>query len=56
MAKLEELQPNTVIRGILPDCSVTLVSLQWFGSAAVEITFKDPAGRVANRLPQAVAR
>ncbi len=50
MARLEDLQPNTVIRGILPDCSVTLVSLQWFGSAAMEMTFKDPAGRVANRL------
>ena len=50
MARLEDLQPNTVVRGILPDCSVTLVSLQWFGSTAVEMTFKDPAGRVANRL------
>ena len=50
MARLEDLQSNTVVRGILPDCSVTLVTLQWFGSTAVEITFKDPAGRVANRL------
>jgi len=50
MVKLEELQPNTVVRGILPDCSVTLVTLRWFGSTAVAITFKDPAGRVANRL------
>jgi len=50
MARLEDLQPNTVIRGILPDCAVTLVNVQWFGSEAVEITYKDPAGKVGNQL------
>ena len=50
MARLEDLQPNTVIRGILPDCAVTLVNVQWFGSSAVEITYKDPAGKVGNQL------
>jgi SNF2 family DNA or RNA helicase len=50
MARLEDLQPNTAIRGILPDCTVTLVNVQWFGSEAVEITYKDPAGKVGNQL------
>jgi len=48
--KLEELQPNATIRGILPDCSVTIVGVQWFGSEALELTYKDPAGRIANVL------
>ncbi len=50
MIKLEDLQPNTVIRGILPDCLVSVVSVQWFGSEALELTYKDPTGRVANQL------
>lgn len=48
--RLEDLQPNTVLRGILPDCAVTLVNVQWFGSEAVEITYKDPGGKVGNQL------
>jgi len=50
MIKLEDLQPKTVLRGILPDCLVTVTSVQWFGSEALELTFKDPSGRVANQL------
>jgi len=36
MCKLEDLQPNAAVRGILPD--------------ALDLTYKDPAGRVANQL------
>jgi len=48
--KLEDLQPNASVRGILPDCLVTVVSVQWFGTDALELTYKDPAGKVANQL------
>jgi superfamily II DNA or RNA helicase len=48
--KLEDLTPNASVRGILPDCLVTVVSVQWFGSEALEITYKDVGGRVANQL------
>ena len=48
--KLEELQPNASVRGILPDSLVTVVNVQWFGSEALELTYKDPGGRVANQL------
>mgnify|MGYP000132213901 CR=1 FL=1 len=48
--RLEDLQPNAAVRGILPDCLVSVVSVQWFGSEALELTFKDPGGRVANQL------
>src|SRR5450755_4295223 len=50
MSKLEALQPNSTVRGILPDCLVTVVNVQWFGSAALELTYKTPTGKVANEL------
>jgi len=50
MARLEDLTPNTSIRGIVPDGVATVVSVQWFGSEAVELTYKDAAGKVANEL------
>ena len=50
MTHLEDLQPNAAVRGILPDQLVTVVSVQWFGSQALELTYKGPSGRVANEL------
>lgn len=50
MSTLESLQPNAAVRGILPDSLVTVVSVQWFGSEALELTYKTPAGKVANEL------
>ncbi len=48
--RLEDLQPNAAIRGLLTDAVVTVVSVQWFGSEALELTYKTPAGKVANEL------
>src|SRR5262249_30920834 len=50
MSKLEELTPNAAVQGILPDRLVTVVSAQWFGSEAIELTYKSPDGKVANEL------
>src|SRR6516164_7844487 len=50
MSTLEDLQPNAAVRGILPDSLITVVSVQWFGSEALELTYKNPTGRVANEL------
>ena len=50
MLKLEDLSANTSVRGILPDESVSVVSVQWFGSEALELTYKTAAGKVANEL------
>src|SRR5260221_5569516 len=50
MTRLEDLQPTAAVRGILPDQAVTVVSVQWFGSEALELTYKGPSGRVANEL------
>jgi SNF2 family DNA or RNA helicase len=48
--KLEDLQPNAAVRGLLLDALVTVVSVQWFGSEALELTYKTAAGKVANEL------
>ena len=48
--KLEDLQANAAVRGVLADGFVTVVSVQWFGSEALELTYKTPAGKVANEL------
>ena len=48
--KLEDLTVNAAVRGILPDSTVSVVSVQWFGSDAVELTYKTPTGKVANEL------
>jgi SNF2 family DNA or RNA helicase len=50
MTHLEDLQPTAAVRGILPDQVVTVVSVQWYGSEALELTYKTAAGRVANEL------
>ena len=50
MIKLEDLQPNAAICGILPDSQVTVVNVQWFGSEALELTYKTSTGKVANEL------
>ncbi len=48
--RLEDLQTAAALRGVLPDALVTVVSVQWFGSEAVELTYKTAAGAVANEL------
>ncbi len=48
MTRLEDLQPTAAVRGILPDEVVTVVSVQWFGSEALELAYKGASGRLAN--------
>ena len=50
VSRLEDLQPNAAVRGILPDALVTVVNAKWFGSEALELTYKTPTGKVANEL------
>ncbi|MBE0481519.1 MAG: DEAD/DEAH box helicase, partial [Dehalococcoidia bacterium] len=51
MARLEELSPGAVVDGVRSDGPVTVVSVQWFGQSAVELTYKlEATGAVANQL------
>jgi SNF2 family DNA or RNA helicase len=45
MAKLEDLTRGAAVKGILPDCLVTVIDVKWYGSAAIELTYKDTAGK-----------
>jgi len=48
--KLEDLQPDATVRGILPDASVTVVSVQWHGSDALTLVYRGATGRVADEV------
>ncbi|MCZ7570812.1 MAG: helicase-related protein [Ardenticatenaceae bacterium] len=48
--KLEDLQPNAAVRGILPDAAVTVVSVEWHGSDALTLVYRGPTGRVADEI------
>ena len=49
MSKLEDLRPNASVQGISPNALVTVVSVQWHGSKALELTYKDPSGQGRER-------
>jgi SNF2 family DNA or RNA helicase len=48
--KLEDLQPDAVVRGILPDAVITVVSVGWHGSDALTLVYRGPSGRVADEI------
>ena len=48
--QLEDLQANAAVRGILAEALVTVVSVQWFGAEALELTYKTPGGTLGNEL------
>jgi len=50
MAKLEELRKDTVVRGVLPNQTVTVVSIDPIGDDAVTLYYRDPAGGVGERM------
>ena len=50
MTKLEELKPGASIRGILPNSLVTVETVKWYGSDALELMFKGPTGKPDHQL------
>jgi len=48
--KLEDLQPDATVRGILPDAAVTVVNVEWHGSDALTLVYRGPNGRVADEI------
>ncbi len=48
--KLEDIQPDAAVRGILPDAVVTVVSVAWHGSDALTLVYRGPNGRVADEI------
>jgi len=50
MARLEEINKGSFIKGIRPDGTVQVIDVKWHGDAVIELTFKDISGRVASEL------
>lgn len=48
--KLQDLQPDATVRGILPDALVTVVSVEWHGSDAMTLVYRGPNGKVADEI------
>jgi superfamily II DNA or RNA helicase len=50
MARLEDITRGAAVKGILPDALVTVLDVKWIGTVAIEVTYKDAAGRLGNEL------
>jgi hypothetical protein len=48
--QLDHLTPGATVRGLVPDAVVTVVNVQWHGADALTLTYRDPAGRVAEEI------
>jgi SNF2 family DNA or RNA helicase len=48
--KLEDLTPESSLRGLLPDAAVVVVKVQWHGSDALTLVYRDPAGKIAEEV------
>ena len=50
MAHLEDITVGAQITGIAIKEPVTIIAVQWYGNAALEITFKNSRGRLGNQI------
>ena len=50
MSKLEDLTPDAAVRGIRPDSSVTVVSVQWPGTDVITLTYRTPTGQLGEEV------
>lgn len=48
--KLEDLQPDSSVKGVLPDALVTVVKTDWHGSDALTLVYRQPDGKVADEI------
>ena len=44
MARLEDLTPGALVKGVLPDGPVAIIQAKWYGSNVLELTYKDTSG------------
>jgi len=48
--RLEDIRPNIALRGVLPDCTVSVVSVRWHGANALSMVYRTTSGRVAEEV------
>jgi len=50
MTRLEDITRGCSVRGILPEGLASVLDVKWIGTVAIEVTYKDSAGRLGNEL------
>ena len=50
MARLEDLTRGASVKGILTEGLVTIIDVTWYGSTALEIAYKDSAGKLGSEI------
>lgn len=50
MARLEDITVGSKVKGLTNNEIASIVAVQWYGNAVLEVTFKDSKGRLANQL------
>jgi superfamily II DNA or RNA helicase len=50
MARLEEITVGSSVLGVAVREAVTIVAVKWFGTAVLDITYKDSRGQLGHRL------
>jgi SNF2 family DNA or RNA helicase len=49
-ARLEDLAPGARVKGVLPDRAVTVVQVEWHGTQAMTLTYREDTGKVDHEL------
>lgn len=47
MTALEDIQPDAAVRGIVADHPVRIVSVEWIGTQAINLVYRQPDGDVS---------
>lgn len=50
MAALEEIKPGSVVEGLVPGKTVSIVKVTWHGSATMTVVFQDADGKLGDQL------
>lgn len=50
MTGLNDLKRGCRVRGILPGSAVEVIDLKWHGDVALEVTFREPGGRIDSTI------
>ena len=48
--KLEDIQPDASVTGIIPDIAVSVVKIEWHGSDALTMIYRTPDGKVSDQI------
>lgn len=50
VAKLEDLSVGSVVKGLLSEEAITVVSTKWYGSDSVEVFYKTHQGKTGSQI------